>query len=168
MKKLFVDISFVPHKNNKTNRQDKFLGILAWKKIGRESISTAWEAYYRLQIALSAKNYIFVPLTPKDECMIKGILKYSLLSLLVSVMEWMFLPEIDSLSNISNDHTLISLLSILPVIITAIGTFLFYRKNKDDDKRIMRSSLFFIATLILTGVLLLITIVLVFSIQNKK
>lgn len=113
------------------------------------------------------KLYIF-PLTPKDECMIKGILKYSLLSLLVSVMEWMFLPEIDSLSNISNDHTLISLLSILPVIITAIGTFLFYRKNKDDDKRIMRSSLFFIATLILTGVLLLITIVLVFSIQNKK
>ena len=107
-------------------------------------------------------------LTPKDECMIKGILKYSLLSLLASVMEWMFLPEIDSLSNISNDHTLISLLSILPVIITAIGTFLFYRKNKDDDKRIMRSSLFFIATLILTGVLLLITIVLVFSIQNKK
>ncbi|MBR4712861.1 MAG: hypothetical protein IKP27_04190 [Paludibacteraceae bacterium] len=100
--------------------------------------------------------------------MIKGILKYSLLSLLVSVMEWMFLPEIDSLSNISNDHTLISLLSILPVIITAIGTFLFYRKNKDDDKRIMRSSLFFIATLILTGALLLITIVLVFSIQNKK
>jgi hypothetical protein len=99
--------------------------------------------------------------------MFKEILRYSLLSLLVLMVEFecgLFFCGIDS-----------KLLLIPPVIIIAAGTFLFYRKDKDNDKRVMKSLTILLSSLFLTCLFSLIGItldhtirVLIFSFQTSN
>lgn len=89
--------------------------------------------------------------------MLKETLKYSLLSLLVLMVEfkyWLFSCEINA-----------KLLLILPVFIIVTGTFLFYRKNKDDDKRVMKSLTILLSSLFLTCLFFLIGITLDYTIR---
>ena len=74
--------------------------------------------------------------------MLKGILKYSMLTLFV-IMVGLY-PSLATF----NKYTI--LLLIIPIAILAIGSVRFYRKRNTDNKRLLKSVIFFIASSLLT------------------
>ncbi|MBO7607311.1 MAG: hypothetical protein J6T28_06820 [Paludibacteraceae bacterium] len=74
--------------------------------------------------------------------MLKGILKYSMLTLFV-IMAGLY-PSLATF----NKYTI--LLLIIPIAILAIGSVRFYRKRNTDNKRLLKSVIFFIASSLLT------------------
>lgn len=75
--------------------------------------------------------------------MLKGILKYSIVAILV-IMAGLY-PSLATF----NKYTI--LLLIIPIAILAIGSVRFYRKRNTDNKRLLKSVIFFIASLLLTS-----------------
>lgn len=75
--------------------------------------------------------------------MLKGILKYSIVTILVIMAG--FLPSLMLF------YKYAILLLIIPIAILAIGSVRFYRKRNTDNKRFLKSIIFFIASLLLTS-----------------
>lgn len=75
--------------------------------------------------------------------MLKGILKYSIVAILV-IMAGLY-PSLATF----NKYAI--LLLIIPIAILAIGSVRFYRKRNTDNKRLLKSIIFFIASLLLTS-----------------
>ena len=75
--------------------------------------------------------------------MLKGILKYSIVAILVIMAG--FLPSLMLF------YKYAILLLIIPIAIVATGAVRFYRKRNTDSKRFLKSIIFFIASLLLTS-----------------
>lgn len=94
--------------------------------------------------------------------MIKEVLKYSMLSLAILVVG---LFNSDSL--FSNDLLLYGFI-VLHIVVIAIGAYLFYKKNRNDEKRVAKSIIFFLITETLTWILFFVIFNLVWIFSNKK
>ena len=115
------------------------------------------ENNYNLFLFLSYKLY-----SEYSSNMIKEVLKYSILSLAILVVG---LFNSDSL--FSNDLLLYGFI-VLHIVVIAIGTYLFYKKNSNDEKRVAKSIIFFLITESLTWVLFFVIFNLVWIFSNKK
>ena len=115
------------------------------------------ENNYNLFLFLSYKLY-----SEYSSNMIKEVLKYSILSLAILVVG---LFNSDSL--FSNELLLYGFI-VLHIVVIAIGTYLFYKKNSNDEKRVAKSIIFFLITESLTWVLFFVIFNLVWIFSNKK
>lgn len=92
----------------------------------------------------------------------KEIFKYSMLSITILVA-----GLLNSHSLFTNDLLLYGFF-VSHIVVIAVGALLFYKKNINDEKRVVKSIIFFLISETLTWVLFFVIFNLVWIFSNKK